>query len=263
MKRQSAFEYEDGEVRRYIEGEVAVIKLRGNVFGGMTDLESIDDHFSHYDVIENDETVKGLLIVNEHGIFGEDAYRDFLTEVSGQDLTSAGIKGTLDFDKWIFRTREIRILQRLVLRLLDFNKICICGLQGTVVTPFFGWSLAADFRFASEDMCFSLSHVEYGLQPSGGLVFFLPRYVGQGKAFELLCRGGRICAEEALDLGLITAILPKEDFELHCVEEARKLADVDQNVLKTTKHLFHYYRKALQEYFTKEADFVELKGGYV
>ena len=263
MRRRTSFEYEDGEVQRYLERETAVIKLRGNVFGGMTDLETIDEHFSHYDLLEEDNAIKALLIVNEHGIFGEDAYREFLTEVSGKNLSEKKIKSIMDFDKWIFRAREIRILQRLVLRFLDFSKICICGLQGTVVTPFFGWSLAADFRFASEDMCFSLSHVEYGLQPSGALVFFLPRYVGQGKAFELLCRGGTICAEEALDLGLITAILPKEDFELHCVEETRKLADVELSVLKTTKHLFHYYRNALQEYFDKEADFVELKGGYV
>ena len=263
MKGQTSFEYEDGEVQRHIERTIAVIKLRGNVFGGMTDLESIDEHFSHYDLLEQDDSIKGLLIVNEHDIFGEDAYREFLTEVSGKNLSEKAIKSIMDFDKWIFRAREVRILQRLVLRLLDFNKICLCGLQGMVVTPFFGWSLAADFRFASEDMCFSLSHVEYGLQPTGGLAFFLPRYLGQGKAFELLCRGGTIRAEEALDLGLITAILPKEDFELHCVEEARKLSDVDLNVLKTTKHLFHYYRNALREYFAKEADIVELKGGYV
>ena len=134
----------------------------------MTDLETVDEHFSQYDLLENDPTIKALLIVNEHGIFGEEAYKEFLTEISGNDLSQAPVQDFLDVDKWIFRAREIRILQRLILRILDFSKISISGLQGTVVTPFFGLSLASDFRFATEDMSFSLSHVKYGLQPTGG-----------------------------------------------------------------------------------------------
>ena len=47
------------------------------------------------------------------------------------------MESILDFDKWIFRAREIRILQRLILKMLDFRKLCIMGLQGTVVTPHF------------------------------------------------------------------------------------------------------------------------------
>ena len=258
MKKQPAFEYEDGEVRRYIHEEVAVIKLRGNVFGGMTDLETVDEHFSQYDLLENDPTIKALLIVNEHGIFGEEAYKEFLTEISGNDLSQAPVQDFLDVDKWIFRAREIRILQRLILRILDFSKISISGLQGTVVTPFFGLSLASDFRFATEDMSFSLSHVKYGLQPTGGLAFFLPRYLNQSKAVELLFQGGTIDAEQALELGLINAILPKKDFENHCIEEAKKLCTVDYHVLQTTKHLLYYFKDELQKYFTKESDFVEL-----
>ena len=236
------------------------MKLRGNVFGGMTNLETIDAHFSKCAVLEDDTAIKALLLVNEHGIFGENAYKEFLVEISGKDVPVERVEYILDFDKWIFRAREIRILQRLITRLLDFRKLTIIGLQGTIVTPFFGLSLAADFRFATEDMAFSLSHVKYRLQPTGALPFFLPRFLGQGKTTELLLRGGEISAQEALELGLITAILPKKDFEELCIERAKHLCQqADWRVIETTKHLLYYFRSELREYFEKEADFVEVK----
>ena len=40
---------------------IAILKLRGNVFGGMTDLESIEEHFSHYDLLEQEKDIRGIL----------------------------------------------------------------------------------------------------------------------------------------------------------------------------------------------------------
>jgi hypothetical protein len=134
MTKKLTFEYEDGEVMRYMRENVAVIKLKGNVFGGMTDLETVEENFSYYDLLEEDTNVNALVVVNEHGIFGEEAYREFLTEIAGKEGTSDNLQNFLEFDKWIFRAREIRVLQRLVMKMLSFQKICISGLQGTVVT---------------------------------------------------------------------------------------------------------------------------------
>ncbi len=259
MKNRLSFEYEDGEVMRYIHEDIAVVKLKGNVFGGMTDLELMEEYFSQYDVLEKDSKINALVTVNEHGIFGEEAYQAFIDEITGTDVSQRTLQNLLEFDKWIFRSREIKVLQRLVMKTLDFSKIFVYGLQGTVVTPFFGLCLAADYRFATEDMCFSLSHVKHELHPSGALAFFLPRYIGQGKAAELLFRGGSINAEQALELGLINAILPREDFEKNCILEAQKLCMDNSNVVQMTKHLLYYYKKELQEYFLRESDLFDLK----
>ncbi|MDY0091342.1 MAG: enoyl-CoA hydratase/isomerase family protein [Candidatus Vecturithrix sp.] len=261
MTKKLTFEYEDGEVMRYMRENVAVIKLKGNVFGGMTDLETVEENFSYYDLLEEDTNVNALVVVNEHGIFGEEAYREFLTEIAGKEGTSDNLQNFLEFDKWIFRAREIRVLQRLVMKMLSFQKICISGLQGTVVTPFFGLSLAADFRFATEDMRFSLTHANYGLHPNGALAFFLPRYLPQSLAVKLLLEGGEIPAEQALELGLITAILPRKDFETHCIEETQKLCAVNPRVVSMTKPLLYHFKIELQEYFATEANLFELKGG--
>ena len=39
--------------------------------------------------------------------------------------------------------------------------------------------------------------------------------------------------------------------------------DVDVRIMETTKHLLYYFKNELHEYFTKEADFIELKGTFV
>ena len=105
---------------------------------------------------------------------------------------------------------------------VGLTKIVIYALQGVVVTPFFGASLSSDFRFASEGMSFSLAHIKYGFPPTGGIAFFLPRYLGQTRTVELLIRGGDIGAADALEMGLINKIFAKERFEEDFIREAKK-----------------------------------------
>ncbi len=103
MTKKLTFEYEDGEVMRYMRENVAVIKLKGNVFGGMTDLETVEENaFRIMISLEEDTNVNALVVVNEHGIFGEEAYREFLSEIAGKEGTSDNLQNFLEFDKWIF-----------------------------------------------------------------------------------------------------------------------------------------------------------------
>jgi enoyl-CoA hydratase/carnithine racemase len=71
----------------------------------------------------------------------------------------------------------------------------------------------------------------------------------------------KIPAEQALELGLITAILPRKDFETHCIEETQKLCAVNPRVVSMTKPLLYHFKIELQEYFATEANLFELKGG--
>ena len=126
-------------------------------------------------------------------------------------------------------------------------------LQGNIVTPFFGSSLSMDFRYASEDMSFSLAHLKYGLHPSGALPFFLSRYLNHSKAIEILFKCEKLTAKEALDLGLISAILPTEDFENHCLKEVEKICHLDTRVIHATKLLANFSRVELRNYFDIES----------
>ena len=144
----------------------------------------------------------------------------------------------------------------IILKISDYKKIVIFALNGCIVTPFFGASLAADFRFASEESGYCLAHFKYGLHPSGGLPFFLPRFVGQSKATEILFGGKNITAKDAFKLNIINKIFPVEDFENKCLEEATVLSKIDNSVVRLTKRLISSYHEELEKYFNIEGKMI-------
>jgi enoyl-CoA hydratase/carnithine racemase len=62
-----------------------------------------------------------------------------------------------------------------------------------------GASLAADFRFASENTVLALCHLKLGVHPAGALPYFLPKYVNYANVYNILFSGKNISADEALE----------------------------------------------------------------
>ena len=81
-------------------------------------------------------------------------------------------------------------------------------------------SLVCDIRLCSENAVFSLPELQLGTLPDCGGTQRLPRIVGIGKAKELIYSGHRIDAAEALRIGLVQHVYPKDKL----MEEAKKLA---------------------------------------
>lgn len=114
--------------------------------------------------------------------------------------------------------------ERIVRRYLDpvraliaMPQPVIAALHGDAVGGGFGLALACDFRIAAEGIRLGSPFTPIGLagcDMSAG--WFLPRYVGLGKATELMMTGKLMTAAEALDLGLVTRVAPAADFD-QCV----------------------------------------------
>lgn len=81
-------------------------------------------------------------------------------------------------------------------------------------------ALACDFRIASNTARFGLPEIKIGAFPGGGGTQRLPRLIGPAKAKEIIFMGDPIGAEEALSLGLVMKVVPKE----RLLEEANTLA---------------------------------------
>lgn len=82
-------------------------------------------------------------------------------------------------------------------------------------------ALASDFRIASQGAQFGLPEIKIGAFPGGGGTQRLPRLIGAAKAKEMIFTGEPIAAEEALSLGLVHKVVPKEGL----IEEAKNFAD--------------------------------------
>lgn len=82
-------------------------------------------------------------------------------------------------------------------------------------------SLCCDIRIACESAVFALPELGFGVIPDFGSAQRLPRIVGIGMAKELVMTGRRVNAAEALCIGLVNHIYPKDQL----MPEARKLAE--------------------------------------
>ena len=97
----------------------------------------------------------------------------------------------------------------------------IAAINGYCLGAAMEFTLCCDIRIASENAQFAVPEIQFGVIPDLGSTQRLPRIVGLGMAKELVMTGRRIKAEEALRVGLINHLYPREQL----MEEARKLAD--------------------------------------
>src|SRR5690606_29703866 len=74
----------------------------------------------------------------------------------------------------------------------------------------FELALGCDARIAVEKTVVGLPEVTLGMIPGAGGTQRLPRLTGIPKAIELICSGARIKAPEALDLGIIDAVVDSD-----------------------------------------------------
>lgn len=120
------------------------------------------------------------------------------------------------------QTRMRTGFPRAVVDMITLRKPIVGIVQGYAVGAGLDLALACDFRFSDPQTRYGAVYVTRGL--GGGSTYLLPRFVGLGRATELLLLGRFIEMEEALRLGLVTEVVPKEQLEDRAMALARKLA---------------------------------------
>jgi enoyl-CoA hydratase/carnithine racemase len=111
---------------------------------------------------------------------------------------------------------------RVVMDLLALRKPVIAVVQGYAVGAGFDLALACDLRICEPGTKMGAVYVQRGL--GGGGAYLLPRYVGFGRATELLLRGRLVEMPEALALGLVTEVADEGGAAARAHELARQLA---------------------------------------
>lgn len=111
----------------------------------------------------------------------------------------------------------------------------IAAIQGFAFGAGLELSLYCDLRIASEDARFALPEVTLGYIPSAGGTQTLSRHVNLGDAVRLATTGDPIDAAEALEIGLVHAVVPAERLEAEAREWAERLAARDPRALRLTK----------------------------
>jgi enoyl-CoA hydratase len=114
------------------------------------------------------------------------------------------------------------IIQRALLRDLDIFKPIIAGINGQAIAGGLELLYSTDIRIAAQGARFGLQEVKWGVFPMGGSSVKLPRQIPYARAMEMLLTGELIEAEEALALGLINRVVPKDKV----MDECERLAGI-------------------------------------
>lgn len=114
----------------------------------------------------------------------------------------------------------------IVRTLLDLKKPVIAAINGPAVGVGVTMILPMDIRIASESARIGLVFVRRGVVPELASPWFLPRIIGVSKAAELLYTGRIIGAQEALECGLVSRVVP----DAQLMDVAREMAgEIAQN----------------------------------
>ena len=133
----------------------------------------------------------------------------------------------------------------------------------------------ADLRFAAASVNLSTAHGKLNLPAEYGLSWLLPRLIGLTRANELLLSSRKFTAEEALELGLVNAVLPAEALLPHTYDYVSNLIrTVSPGSLRTTRRQIYadLHRdaatavrdsEAMVEDMMREPDFAEGVGAFM
>ncbi len=128
-------------------------------------------------------------------------------------------------------------LHRCMAILARMEKPLIVAVNGMAAGAGFSIAISGDIVIAAESAQFTLAYTAAGLSPDGGASHRLPRLVGLRRATELLFLNRRLSAQEALEWGLVTQVVPDEELNEKAEKIALKLASGPTGSFATVKKL--------------------------
>jgi enoyl-CoA hydratase/carnithine racemase len=94
-----------------------------------------------------------------------------------------------------------------------------------------------DMRIASDKAKFAAGFIKMGLIPGDGGAWALPRAVGYARAAEMLFTGDTLSAQEALEYGLVSRVVPAETLMDEALALAERVAANPPRSLRVAKRL--------------------------
>jgi enoyl-CoA hydratase len=114
----------------------------------------------------------------------------------------------------------------------------IAAANGPCVTGGLELLLSCDFAIASDRAAFADTHVQLGMLPTWGGGALLPEAVGLRRAKELAMTGRLVAAEEALQIGLVTAVVEHGRLLPVAIETARRIAAAPQEKVAGLRSIY-------------------------
>jgi 2-(1,2-epoxy-1,2-dihydrophenyl)acetyl-CoA isomerase len=118
-------------------------------------------------------------------------------------------------------------------------KPVVAAVDGMAAAGGFGLAMACDLVVCSSRATFEWAYPKTGLTGAESATFLLPRLLGLRRALDLVLLNPRLDAEQALGLGLVTAVHPAARFEAEVEVLARRLTTGPAAAFAATKALLN------------------------
>ena len=152
---------------------------------------------------------------------------------AGMDLENLKKISTYSFDQNLEDSRRMLDFFR---GLYKFPKPLIAAVNGPALAGGCGVATLCDFTLAAPAAKFGYTEVRIGFMPA--LVSaFLVRQIGEKKARDLLLSGRIVDAPEAMQLGMVTEVVPREELLARARALAATLATYSATSILETKKL--------------------------
>ena len=182
-----------------------------------------DDLWQALEAVRDDPEVAAVVLAGA----GERAF------CAGADLTEFGGAPSQADARLVRFERDVWGL------LLSLRVPVVAALHGYVLGAGLEMALLCDLRIASHDAEFGLPEAALGMAPAAGGSQTLPRIAGVPAALDLLLSARRINAEEALRLGLVHRVVPRERLRAEATALATRLAATPRPVMAALKEAVH------------------------
>jgi len=125
----------------------------------------------------------------------------------------------------------------LLFKLSTFPKPTVAKINGYCLAGGTGFMLASDIVIARNDTKFGTPEVNVGLFPMiiGALIF---RNVPRKKAMEMILLGEKLSAKQALEMGMLTRIVPYEHLDYEVDQVLKKITEKSPLGMKMGKQAF-------------------------
>ena len=215
------------EVRR--EGEIAIITLSNPPTHTMVAAEAAELH-NVFDSLEAEGLPRVLILTGG----GEDIFvRHYEVgelvqsseRMQGQDAPPPRASGGPD-----------RGLRGVMTRLEAMEAVTIAAINGSTMGGGLELALGCDFRLQrAGDYRLGLPETGVGILPGGGGTQRLARLIGVANALDLILHGDVFGPDRALELGIVSRVLPHDDFMNHVMAFAGNLAQRAPKALANAK----------------------------
>lgn len=226
------------------EGTTGVVRLnrprKGNAIGGALFrllLEAVED-------LDADDGARAIVTTGAGHAYCVGADRDALLRLSARcplNLSAAGpeaLGGELGVARSPVQSRAEHLgLGRWAARFLDVGTPTIAAINGGAAGGGLALAVLHDWRVAARTARLAPGFAALGVAPELGASWLLPRLVGARTAFALLTRSESLAADEALEAGLVDAVVEDDELLDAALAKAQELGSLPAVAYRATKRL--------------------------